>query len=97
MGLFNFFKKLHNNGVRDQVAIDINVQAGSLQKCPICQDVFDREHTEHLPDAEKEAVRRIETNDPSVACFDGDREDLLKRIHEVRKHVPYECTCMHSD
>lgn len=93
MGVLDFFKNLHNSHKRDQAAIDISVAVGALQQCPACQSVYDREHTELIPAAEQEGIKRIENNDKSVACFSGDKDDLIKRIYSIRPPIPYQCDC----
>lgn len=93
MDIFGFLKSFQNNGARDRVAADINVDTGALERCPLCQEVFDREHKERIPAAEAEANRRIDNHDPSVACFEGDREDLLKRMQRIRNEAPFQCIC----
>jgi hypothetical protein len=91
MGLFDFFNTDEHK--KNAVAIEIDLQAGVLERCPICGTVFDREHDERLPTADAAAHEAFDRNDPTVAIFNGNREDLLARLRSARKPLPYACTC----
>lgn len=91
MGLFDFFNGDERS--RDKVALEIDLEAGVLEQCPVCRSVFDRQHDERLPAADAAAHQAFDDNDPRVAIFNGDRDDLLARLRSVRKPIPYACIC----
>lgn len=91
MGLFDFL--LGEEQRRDAVAIDIDVQAGVLGRCDVCRAVYDRGHDERLPAADLLAHELFDRNDPKVAIFQGDRDDLLRRLRSARGAIPYDCVC----
>jgi len=92
MGIFDFFRR--PGADRDKVAIEIDVATGVLEECPVCRGLSDQQRDDRLPAADLEAHQRFDRNDPSVAVFQGDRDDLLHRLRSVRKGVNYHCTCM---
>jgi len=92
MGFFDFFRR--PGADRDKVAIEIDLAAGVLEECPVCRGLSDKQRDDRLPAADLEAHQRFDHNDPSVAVFQGDREDLLRRLRSVRDGVNYHCTCM---
>jgi hypothetical protein len=92
MGFFDFFRRPGAN--RDKVAIEIDLATGVLEECPVCRGLSDKQRDDRLPAADLEAHQRFDRNDPSVAVFQGDREDLLRRLRSVRDGVNYHCTCM---
>ena len=91
MGLFDFFNS--DERKKNQVALEIDLEAGVLERCPVCRSVFDRQHDDRLAAADAIAHMDFDNNQPRVAIFEGDRDDLLKRLREVRKPVPYACIC----
>ncbi len=91
MGFFDFLRR--PGAQRDQVAIDIDVATGVLEQCPVCRGISDRQRDDRLPAADLEAHQRFDRLDPSIAVFDGDRDDLLHRLRTVRRGFDYECTC----
>lgn len=92
MGIFDFFRR--PGADRDKVAIEIDVATGVLEECPVCRGLSDKQRDDRLPAADLEAHQRFDHKDPSVAVFQGDREDLLRRLRSVRKGVDYHCRCM---
>lgn len=92
MGIFDFFRRPGTD--RDKVAIEIDVATGVLEECPVCRGLSDKQRDDRLPAADLEAHQRFDHKDPSVAVFQGDREDLLRRLRSVRKEVDYHCRCM---
>lgn len=92
MGIFDFFRRPGTD--RDKVAIEIDVATGVLEECPVCRGLSDKQRDDRLPAADLEAHQRFDHKDPSVAVFQGDREDLLRRLRSVRKEVNYHCRCM---
>jgi hypothetical protein len=92
MDFFDFFRR--PGASRDKVAIDIDLATGVLEECPVCRGLSDKQRDDRLPAADLEAHQRFDRNDPSVAVFQGDREDLLRRLRSVRDGVNYHCTCM---
>jgi hypothetical protein len=92
MGFFDFFRRPGAN--RDKVAIEIDLATGVIEECPVCRGLSDKQRDDRLPAADLEAHQRFDRNDPSVAVFQGDREDLLRRLRSVRDGVNYHCTCM---
>jgi hypothetical protein len=92
MGFFDFFRR--PGASRDKVAIEIDLATGVLEECPVCRGLSDKQRDDRLPAADLEAHQRFDRNDPSVAVFQGDREDLLRRLRSVRDGVNYHCTCM---
>jgi hypothetical protein len=91
MGLFDFLRR--PDAARDQVAVDIDLEAGVLEACPVCRGIADRQRDDRLPAADLIAHQRFDAADPSIAPFDGDREDLLRRLRSVRDRFGYNCTC----
>ncbi len=91
MGWFDFLRRPET--ARDAVAIEIDVAAGVLERCPVCRGLSDKQRDDHLPRAELLVHQRFDHADPSVAVFRGDREDLLRRLRTVRRRFGYHCTC----
>ena len=92
MGIFDFFRR--PGADRDKIAIEIDVATGVLEECPVCRGLSDKQRDDRLPAADLEAHQRFDHKDPSVEVFQGDREDLLRRLRSVRKEVNYHCRCM---
>ena len=92
MGIFDFFRR--PGADRDKVAIEIDVATGVLEECPVCRGLADKQRDDLLPAADLEAHQRFDRHDPSIQVFQGDRDDLLRRLRTVRKDVNYHCTCM---
>ncbi|RMG33471.1 MAG: hypothetical protein D6720_11360 [Gammaproteobacteria bacterium] len=78
---------------KDEVAIEIDLAAGVLERCDVCRTLFDRGHDERLPTADALALELFDRDDPRVAIFKGDRDDLLRRLRTARKPIPYSCLC----
>jgi len=91
MGLFDFFNS--DERKKNQAAIAIDLQAGVVERCPICGTVFDRQHDERLPAADVAAHEAFDRHDPLIAIFNGNREDLLARLRSAREPLPYACNC----
>ena len=91
MGIFDQFRR--TDDPRDRVAIEIDLATGVLEECPVCRTTFDRQHDERLPAAELEVHQRFDSDDPSIAVFRGDRDDLLRRLRTVRDRFNYHCLC----
>jgi hypothetical protein len=91
MGIFEHFRR--HDDTRDRVAIEIDLAVGVLEECPVCRRIFDRQHDDRLPAAELEVHQRFDRDDPSVAVFRGDRDDLLQRLRAVRGRFNYHCLC----
>jgi hypothetical protein len=91
MGWFDFLRR--PGADRDQVAIEIDVAAGVLQRCPVCKDIADKLRDDRLPAAELLVHQRFDHADPSVAIFQGDRRDLLRRLRSVRDRFEFNCSC----
>ena len=93
MGLFDFFKGDKEQRARDQVALEIDIASGVLTRCPVCRAVTDRQRDDRLPAADVLAHEAFDRNDPQIAVFQGDRDDLLRRLRTVRNPLPYNCIC----
>jgi len=91
MGFFGIFSSDEHR--KDAVAIEIDVNAGVLQRCDVCRAVSDKGRDERLPAADALAHELFGRNDPRVAIFHGNRDDLLARLRTARKPVPYNCVC----
>jgi hypothetical protein len=91
MGLFDFLRRPGDE--LDEIAIEIDIEAGVLQRCPICHTVSDRQRDDRLPAAEAIAHARFDAHDASVAPFNGDRSELLARLRSVRERFGYNCLC----
>lgn len=91
MGLFDFLRRPGDD--LDEVAIEIDVEAGVLERCPVCRTVSDKQRDDRLPAADAIAHARFDTGDPSVAPFNGDRAGLLARLRSVRDRFGYHCLC----
>lgn len=92
MGIFDFFRRPGSS--RNKVAIEIDLATGVLEECPVCRGVSDKQRDDRLAAADLEAHQRFDRNDPSIVVFQGDRDDLLRRLRSVRKEFNYHCTCM---
>jgi len=92
MGIFDFFRR--PGADRDKVAIAIDVATGVLEECPVCRGLSDKQRDDLLPAADLEAHQRFDRNDSSIQVFQGDRDDLLRRLRSVRNGINYHCTCM---
>ena len=75
------------------LAVMNSIAAGVLEECPVCRGLADKMRDDLLPAAERIAHERFDRADPSVAVFNGDRGDLLRRLRSVRNGVNYHCTC----
>ena len=94
MGLFDVF---HRPGAeRDKIAIEIDVAAGVLEECPVCRAISDKQRDDRLPVADLEVHQRFDQGDPSIVVFEGDRDDLLRRLRSVRDRFDYHCTCQQA-
>jgi len=91
MGLFDFFNS--DERKKNQVALEIDLQAGVIQRCSLCGGLIDQQRDERLPAADAAAHEAFDRNDPSVAIFSGNRDDLLARLRSARKPLPYVCPC----
>jgi hypothetical protein len=91
MGLFDFLRRPGDR--LDDIAIEIDIEAGVLQRCPVCRTVSDRLRDDRLPAADAIAHSRFDAGDASVAPFDGDRDDLLARLRSVRDRFGFNCLC----
>lgn len=91
MGLFDFFNS--DESKKNEVALEIDIATGVLERCDVCRTVVDHENDALLPAAEAEAHLAFDNHDPRVAIFNGDREDLIKRLRSVREDCPYLCLC----
>jgi hypothetical protein len=94
MGLFDFFNS--DERKKNEVALQIDLEAGVVERCRVCGDLFDEEHDERLPAADAAAHEAFDRNDPRVAIFQGNREDLLSRLRSARKPLPFRCPCVNS-
>ena len=92
MGIFEFFRR--PGADRDTVASARDLAPGVVEDAPGCRGRADHQRDDLLPAADLEAQRRFDKMDPSVAVFNGDRDDLLRRLRSVRDGVNYHCTCM---
>ncbi|MDJ0738270.1 MAG: hypothetical protein QNJ91_01055 [Gammaproteobacteria bacterium] len=91
MGIFDHYRR--SDAARDRVAIAIDVASGVLEECPVCRTVSDKQRDDRLPAAELEVHQRFDRADPSVAVFNGDRDDCLRRLRSVRDRFNYHCLC----
>lgn len=91
MGFLDLFSS--NERRKDAVAVDIDVDAGVLERCDVCHTVCDKGHDERLPAADALAHELFDHNDPRVAIFRGNRDELLARLRSARKPIPYSCIC----
>ena len=91
MGFLDLFRR--PGADRDQVAIEIDVAAGVLERCLFCKSEMNKNRDDRLPVADLEVHQRFDRNDPSVAIFAGDRDDLLRRLRDVRRRIPFRCPC----
>jgi hypothetical protein len=91
MGFFDLFRR--PGADRDKVAIEIDVATGVLERCLFCKNLRNKNRDNLLPVADLEAHQRFDRNDPSIAVFNGDRDDLLRRLRSVRRTVPFRCPC----
>jgi hypothetical protein len=91
MGFFDLFRR--PGADRDKVAIEIDVATGVLERCLFCKNLRNKNRDDRLPAADLEAHQRFDRNDPSIAVFNGDRDDLLQRLRSVRRTIPFRCPC----
>lgn len=94
MGIFDFLRR--PGARRDQVAIDIDLATGVLETCPVCHAVFDRQRDDRLPTAELMAHQYFDHQNPCIAVFAGDCDDLLHRLRSVRGRFNFHCTCQEA-
>ena len=91
MSLFDLFN--NESRKKDAVAVEIDIEAGVLQRCDVCRAVCDKGHDERLPAADALAHELFDRNDPRVAVFHGNRDELLARLRSAREPIPYNCIC----
>lgn len=91
MSFWDLFKS--SDRKRDRVAIEIDVAVGVLDQCPVCRGVSDKGRDDRLPAADLMAHQRFDKDDPAIAIFHGDRNDLLTRLRTVRRKFNFNCTC----
>lgn len=95
MGFFDLFRR--PGAARDKIAIQIDVAAGVLEECPVCRSLANKNRDDRLPAADLEAHQRFDRDDPSIAVFEGDRDDLLRRLRTARQQIPFRCVCDSQD
>lgn len=93
MGLKHFFQRRRLQRQREQAAIEIDLEAGVLQRCPICHEVYDRQQLKDLGPAIELAEKAFDRHDPRVALFGDDRQALLALLDKARDAVPFACAC----
>ena len=91
MGLFDFFNS--DNRKKDQVALEFDLEAGVVERCTVCGSLIDQERDELLPAADTAVHEAFDRNDPRVAIFHGNREELLSRLRSARRPLPFRCPC----
>lgn len=68
-----------------------------LERCLFCNTPANKNRDGLLPVADLEAHQGFDRNDPSIAVYEGDRDDLLRRLRSVRQRIPYRCSCDSQD
>lgn len=91
MGLFDLLKR--PDTILDQVAIEIDLEAGVLERCLVCRTITDPQQDQRLAAAELLAHQCCDRDDPRIATFAGNRDDLLSRLRSVRERFEYDCIC----
>ena len=93
MGLFDFL--LTEKHKKEKVATRIGLQSGAFQECPVCRDVTEAGSYENYADQVAAVVdERLKLPvDDDMKLFQGNREELLRKISEVAKKLPYHCSC----
>lgn len=92
MAWFDLFKRRPPG--RDDIALDLDLEVGVLERCPVCREVFDRQHDDRLAAAEALARQRFAAGDPTiVAAYGDDIDDLCRRLDKVRDRFEYGCLC----
>ncbi len=91
MGLLDLFRR--PDASRDRAAIEIDLEVGVLERCPVCRTITDRQYDHRLPAAEQLAHQCFDRDDPRIAAFGGNRDDLLSRLRSVRDRFEYDCLC----
>ena len=92
MGLFDLFSSTSRK--RREAVVAVGLETGLFQKCPVCRDVTEKQAPEALVlETEFVAERWVTTGDARVAVFGGDIEALNKKIREVKRKAPFNCTC----
>lgn len=92
MGWLDMFRRRPQG--RDDIALAIDLEVGVLERCPVCREVFDRQHDDLLARAEQLARQRFVAGDPDIeAAFGEDIDDLCRRLDTVRARFEYDCLC----
>ena len=91
MAWFDFLRRRRDP--RREVAEQIALEVGVLERCPVCREVVDKRRDTLLADADRRAEQLIADRDPSVAAFNGDLPRLQQLLREVRKPYPFSCRC----
>ena len=73
------------------IAVQIGLEVGLLEKCPVHGCVFDAMNDFALDDAFRCAESLIAQNDPMVAVFQGNRRRLHHAVEEVRSGMDNCC------
>ena len=72
-------------------AIQIALEVGLLERCPIHGRVFDAMNDFVLEDAFRCGESLVMRNDPTVAVFQGSRRRLRYAIENIRSGMPNGC------
>jgi hypothetical protein len=72
-------------------AVQIGLEVGLLEKCPVHGCVYDAMNDYVLDDAFRCGENLMTNSDPSVAVFQGNRRQLRHAIEHVRTGMPNGC------
>lgn len=91
MGLLDWFRR-RADPLRD-AALRIDLDAGVLERCPVCGDIVDKQRDERLAEADRHAARLIDSDAELVRPFHGDLARLQRLLRSVREPYPFSCRC----
>ena len=91
MGWFDFLRSKPDPMRRAAERIDL--EAGVLERCPVCHEIVDKQRDDRLGDADRRAAQLVADEDPLVRPFSGDLDRLQRLLREVRKPYPFSCRC----
>jgi hypothetical protein len=87
-------RKSDEHESKKAVVVRIAVEAGALEHCELHGAYFDPMDDEALQKAQGRAKELVETNDPTVAIFNGNEEELIELLDDLVADAEESCsTC----
>ena len=95
MGWFDFLRSKRDP--MRAAAERIDLEAGVLERCPVCHEIVDKQRDDLLDTADRRAAQLVAESDPLVQSFRGDLDRLKRLLREVRAPRAFNCRCEAGD